>query len=86
MIYLTYDSDGKANLHYGRGKAVPKTIRETDKETQITTTRFTVGDGKCSVRVVDYDDPSRAGMVHRLDAASLKTIVATPEPADKAKA
>jgi hypothetical protein len=86
MIYLTFDSDGKANLHYGRGKTVPKTVRETDKETQITTTRFTVGDGKCSVRVLDYDNKGNAGMVYRLDAESLQVLVAKPEPVDKERA
>ena len=76
MIYLTFDSDGKANLHWGRGDVAPRVVRETNKETQITTTRFAVGDGKSSVRVSEYDDKGNAGQAYRVEKGSLRVLTA----------
>ncbi len=76
MIYLTFDSDGRANLHYGRGDVAPKVVRETDKDGVRVTARFTVGDGKSSVRVSEYDDKGNAGQVYRVEAGSLRVLTA----------
>lgn len=76
MIYLTFDSDGRANLHYGRGDVAPKVVRETDKEGGRVTSRFTSGDGKSSVRVSEYDDKGNAGQVYRVERGSLRVLTA----------
>jgi len=79
MIYLTFDSDGKANLHYGRGDVAPKVVRETDKASGVVTTRYTVGDGKSSVRVAEYDDKGNAGQAYRMERGSLRMLTARVE-------